>query len=68
MLASSLRGLMIWFTRNRMESEKDQEPNRSNSETTETKEERPRVKLRDLRPARDPMGAARKSSASAPNE
>ncbi|MDQ6623907.1 MAG: hypothetical protein M3Y86_10565 [Verrucomicrobiota bacterium] len=51
-----------------MESEKDQEPNRSNSETTETKEERPRVKLRDLRPARDPMGAARKSSASAPNE
>ena len=45
-----------------MESENETEQDETNSEPQETSEHRPEMKLRDLRPEKDPMGARNHSS------
>ncbi|MFL6529320.1 MAG: hypothetical protein ACJ8KX_02500 [Chthoniobacterales bacterium] len=48
------------MTRGRMENEDDQQERDDRAETQETSEQSRRMKLRDLNPEKDPMGAGDK--------
>lgn len=60
-----MRSFMLRFRRMRMDSENDdQSTENSGRSGSEAQESRPEMKLRDLQPEKDPMGAGPKTTPS----